>query len=118
VGTPGRSQSCVSAFQWQGRKIGSQPEKDTNEEQNIMSGVASVVDSDGRRLTCGAGSGVTDSSQIGVNPLVEDEKHAMVATSCDQVCDFRLCGDTRALNDAPMTESQSAHEFFVSIAAT
>uniref|UniRef100_A0A5K3FIJ4 Uncharacterized protein n=1 Tax=Mesocestoides corti TaxID=53468 RepID=A0A5K3FIJ4_MESCO len=41
----------------------------------------------------------------------------MVATSCDRRCDSRLCGVTRALNDAPGTESQSAHEFSVSSAA-
>uniref|UniRef100_A0A5K3EKE6 Lipoprotein n=1 Tax=Mesocestoides corti TaxID=53468 RepID=A0A5K3EKE6_MESCO len=46
---------CPSAFQWHARKIGSQPEKDTTEVQYIMSGVASVVDSDGRRLTRGSG---------------------------------------------------------------
>uniref|UniRef100_A0A5K3FZG3 Ig-like domain-containing protein n=1 Tax=Mesocestoides corti TaxID=53468 RepID=A0A5K3FZG3_MESCO len=47
---------CLSVFQWHARKISSQPEKDTNEEQYIMSGVASVADSDGRRLTCMSGS--------------------------------------------------------------
>uniref|UniRef100_A0A5K3F6T4 Kinesin motor domain-containing protein n=1 Tax=Mesocestoides corti TaxID=53468 RepID=A0A5K3F6T4_MESCO len=62
-------------------------------------------------------SGVTDSKHIGVNPLVEGEKHAKVATSCDRGCDFRLCGVTRALNDAPDTENQFFHEIFVSIAA-
>uniref|UniRef100_A0A5K3FCI3 Ovule protein n=1 Tax=Mesocestoides corti TaxID=53468 RepID=A0A5K3FCI3_MESCO len=36
-------------------RLGSQPEKDTTEEQHIMSGVASVADSDGRRLTRGSG---------------------------------------------------------------
>uniref|UniRef100_A0A5K3FVB9 RNase_PH domain-containing protein n=1 Tax=Mesocestoides corti TaxID=53468 RepID=A0A5K3FVB9_MESCO len=36
-------------------KEGSQPEKDMDETQYIMTGVASVVDSDGRRLTCGSG---------------------------------------------------------------
>uniref|UniRef100_A0A5K3FBD3 Ig-like domain-containing protein n=1 Tax=Mesocestoides corti TaxID=53468 RepID=A0A5K3FBD3_MESCO len=46
---------CLSAFQWLARKVSSQPEKGTNEEQYIMSGVASVVDSDGRRLTCSSG---------------------------------------------------------------
>uniref|UniRef100_A0A5K3G1A6 Polyprotein n=1 Tax=Mesocestoides corti TaxID=53468 RepID=A0A5K3G1A6_MESCO len=44
-----------SAFQWHARKISSQPEKDTAEEQYIMSGVARIVDSDGRHLTCGSG---------------------------------------------------------------
>uniref|UniRef100_A0A5K3FXU5 ABC transmembrane type-1 domain-containing protein n=1 Tax=Mesocestoides corti TaxID=53468 RepID=A0A5K3FXU5_MESCO len=46
---------CLSAIQWHARKISSQSEKDTNEVQNIMSGVASVVDSDGRCLACGYG---------------------------------------------------------------
>uniref|UniRef100_A0A5K3EL42 SURF1-like protein n=1 Tax=Mesocestoides corti TaxID=53468 RepID=A0A5K3EL42_MESCO len=46
---------CLSAFQWHARKISSQPEKDTNEEQYIMGCVASVKDSDGRSLTCGSG---------------------------------------------------------------
>uniref|UniRef100_A0A5K3FY99 YD repeat-containing protein n=1 Tax=Mesocestoides corti TaxID=53468 RepID=A0A5K3FY99_MESCO len=46
---------CLSAFQWHARKISSQPEKDTTEVQYTMSGVASVVDSDGRRLTRGSG---------------------------------------------------------------
>uniref|UniRef100_A0A5K3EHA1 FBPase domain-containing protein n=1 Tax=Mesocestoides corti TaxID=53468 RepID=A0A5K3EHA1_MESCO len=55
IGLPGLSQYCVSAFQWHARKISSQPEKEANEVQYIMSGVASVVDSDGRRLTCGSG---------------------------------------------------------------
>uniref|UniRef100_A0A5K3FYS0 Transmembrane protein n=1 Tax=Mesocestoides corti TaxID=53468 RepID=A0A5K3FYS0_MESCO len=45
---------CLSAFQWHSRRIGSKPENDTNGVQYIMSGVASVVDSDGRRLTCGS----------------------------------------------------------------
>uniref|UniRef100_A0A5K3FWX0 Uncharacterized protein n=1 Tax=Mesocestoides corti TaxID=53468 RepID=A0A5K3FWX0_MESCO len=43
---------CPSSFQWRARKISSQPEKDTTEEQYIMNGVAN---SDGRRLTCGSG---------------------------------------------------------------
>uniref|UniRef100_A0A5K3FI24 RNase H domain-containing protein n=1 Tax=Mesocestoides corti TaxID=53468 RepID=A0A5K3FI24_MESCO len=42
---------CPSAFQWQARMMSSQPENDVNEEQYIISGVASVVDSDGGRLT-------------------------------------------------------------------
>uniref|UniRef100_A0A5K3F5N1 DUF4005 domain-containing protein n=1 Tax=Mesocestoides corti TaxID=53468 RepID=A0A5K3F5N1_MESCO len=42
---------CLSVFQWHARKISSQPEKDTTEVQLIMSGVASVEDSDGGRLT-------------------------------------------------------------------
>uniref|UniRef100_A0A5K3FIW3 DUF1540 domain-containing protein n=1 Tax=Mesocestoides corti TaxID=53468 RepID=A0A5K3FIW3_MESCO len=41
----------------------------------------------------------------------------MLATSCNRGCDFRPCGVTWTLNDAPETESQSAHEFSVSIAA-
>uniref|UniRef100_A0A5K3EZU6 Uncharacterized protein n=1 Tax=Mesocestoides corti TaxID=53468 RepID=A0A5K3EZU6_MESCO len=44
---------CPSAIQWRAGTEGSQPEKDMDEMQYIMSGVASVVDSDGRRLTCG-----------------------------------------------------------------
>uniref|UniRef100_A0A5K3F588 DUF5641 domain-containing protein n=1 Tax=Mesocestoides corti TaxID=53468 RepID=A0A5K3F588_MESCO len=44
-----------SVFQWYARKIGRQPEKETNEDQYIMSGVANVVDSDGRRLKCDSG---------------------------------------------------------------
>uniref|UniRef100_A0A5K3FJZ1 Ovule protein n=1 Tax=Mesocestoides corti TaxID=53468 RepID=A0A5K3FJZ1_MESCO len=39
---------CLFVFQWHARKISSQPEKDTNEVQYIISGVASVVDLDGR----------------------------------------------------------------------
>uniref|UniRef100_A0A5K3FEL9 Pep3_Vps18 domain-containing protein n=1 Tax=Mesocestoides corti TaxID=53468 RepID=A0A5K3FEL9_MESCO len=46
------------------------------------------------------------------------ERHAMVATSCDRGRDFWLYGVPRALNDAPETESQSAHEFSVSIVTT
>uniref|UniRef100_A0A5K3G252 Uncharacterized protein n=1 Tax=Mesocestoides corti TaxID=53468 RepID=A0A5K3G252_MESCO len=46
---------CLPVFQWHARKISSQPEKDTIEVQYIMSGVASAVDSDGRRLTRGSG---------------------------------------------------------------
>uniref|UniRef100_A0A5K3FZ85 Polyprotein n=1 Tax=Mesocestoides corti TaxID=53468 RepID=A0A5K3FZ85_MESCO len=46
---------CLSAFQWHAREISSQPEKDTTEVQYIMGGVASVADSDGRRLTRGSG---------------------------------------------------------------
>uniref|UniRef100_A0A5K3G6L2 Uncharacterized protein n=1 Tax=Mesocestoides corti TaxID=53468 RepID=A0A5K3G6L2_MESCO len=46
---------CLSVFQWHARKISSQPEKDTTEEQYIMSGVASVADTDGRRLTRSSG---------------------------------------------------------------
>uniref|UniRef100_A0A5K3G591 Zf-CRD domain-containing protein n=1 Tax=Mesocestoides corti TaxID=53468 RepID=A0A5K3G591_MESCO len=107
----------LSEFQWYGRKIGSQQEKDTNEVQHTISGVASVADSDGRCLTCGSGFCVTDTSHIGVNPLVEGEKHSIVATSCDRGCDFRLCGVTRALNDAYGTVRRSAHEFSVYIAA-
>uniref|UniRef100_A0A5K3FYB9 Uncharacterized protein n=1 Tax=Mesocestoides corti TaxID=53468 RepID=A0A5K3FYB9_MESCO len=43
---------CLSAFQWHARKINSQPDKNTNEEQYITSDVASVVDSGGRCLMC------------------------------------------------------------------
>ncbi|VDD84568.1 unnamed protein product [Mesocestoides corti] len=39
----GSNQSCVSAFQWHARKISNEPEKDTTEQQYVMSGVASVV---------------------------------------------------------------------------
>uniref|UniRef100_A0A5K3ERR3 Uncharacterized protein n=1 Tax=Mesocestoides corti TaxID=53468 RepID=A0A5K3ERR3_MESCO len=39
---------CLSAFQWHARKISSQHEIDTNEKHYIMSGIVSVVDSDGR----------------------------------------------------------------------
>uniref|UniRef100_A0A5K3G2R3 LAG1_DNAbind domain-containing protein n=1 Tax=Mesocestoides corti TaxID=53468 RepID=A0A5K3G2R3_MESCO len=41
----------LSGFRWHARKVSSQPEKDRTEEQYILSGVASVMDSDGRRLT-------------------------------------------------------------------
>uniref|UniRef100_A0A5K3EVT9 Uncharacterized protein n=1 Tax=Mesocestoides corti TaxID=53468 RepID=A0A5K3EVT9_MESCO len=47
---------CLSAIQWHARKINSQPDKNTNEVQYLMSGVASVVDSGERRLMCGSGS--------------------------------------------------------------
>uniref|UniRef100_A0A5K3G040 GCV_T domain-containing protein n=1 Tax=Mesocestoides corti TaxID=53468 RepID=A0A5K3G040_MESCO len=46
---------CLSAIQWHAGKEGSQPEKDMDEMQYIMSGMTSVVDSDGRRLTRGSG---------------------------------------------------------------
>uniref|UniRef100_A0A5K3F2D4 Ig-like domain-containing protein n=1 Tax=Mesocestoides corti TaxID=53468 RepID=A0A5K3F2D4_MESCO len=46
---------CLSAIQWHAGKEGSQPEKGMDEMQYIMSGVASVADSDGRRLTCVSG---------------------------------------------------------------
>uniref|UniRef100_A0A5K3EXI8 Uncharacterized protein n=1 Tax=Mesocestoides corti TaxID=53468 RepID=A0A5K3EXI8_MESCO len=37
---------CRSAFQWYAREISSQPKNDTTEVMDIISGVASVVDSD------------------------------------------------------------------------
>uniref|UniRef100_A0A5K3FJU8 Transposable element protein n=1 Tax=Mesocestoides corti TaxID=53468 RepID=A0A5K3FJU8_MESCO len=46
---------CLSAFQWHVRKISSQPEKDMTEVLYIMGDMASVVDSDGMRLTCDSG---------------------------------------------------------------
>uniref|UniRef100_A0A5K3FFR2 Peptidase A1 domain-containing protein n=1 Tax=Mesocestoides corti TaxID=53468 RepID=A0A5K3FFR2_MESCO len=46
---------CFPALEWHARKISSQPENDANEEHYIKSGVASVVNSDGRGLTCGYG---------------------------------------------------------------
>uniref|UniRef100_A0A5K3F742 RUN domain-containing protein n=1 Tax=Mesocestoides corti TaxID=53468 RepID=A0A5K3F742_MESCO len=46
---------CLSAIQWHAEKISSQPQKDMDEMLYIMSGVASVADSDGRRLTRGSG---------------------------------------------------------------
>uniref|UniRef100_A0A5K3G2M2 Secreted protein n=1 Tax=Mesocestoides corti TaxID=53468 RepID=A0A5K3G2M2_MESCO len=46
---------CLSAIQWHARKEGSQPEKDMDEKQYIMSGMTSVLDSDGRCLTRGSG---------------------------------------------------------------
>uniref|UniRef100_A0A5K3EUV9 Secreted protein n=1 Tax=Mesocestoides corti TaxID=53468 RepID=A0A5K3EUV9_MESCO len=46
---------CLYAFQWHARKVSCQPEKGTTEEQYMMSRVASIVDSDGRRLTRGTG---------------------------------------------------------------
>uniref|UniRef100_A0A5K3F772 RING-type E3 ubiquitin transferase n=1 Tax=Mesocestoides corti TaxID=53468 RepID=A0A5K3F772_MESCO len=46
---------CLTAIQWHGGKEGSQLETDMDEMQYIMSGVASVVDSDGRCLTRGSG---------------------------------------------------------------
>uniref|UniRef100_A0A5K3EPL7 Uncharacterized protein n=1 Tax=Mesocestoides corti TaxID=53468 RepID=A0A5K3EPL7_MESCO len=36
---------CLFAFQWHARKIGSHPEKDTNEEPYLMIGVSSLVHS-------------------------------------------------------------------------
>uniref|UniRef100_A0A5K3G4C8 Uncharacterized protein n=1 Tax=Mesocestoides corti TaxID=53468 RepID=A0A5K3G4C8_MESCO len=44
--------------------------------------------------------------------------HGAEATLRDLWCDFRLRGGVRTLNDAPEAESQSAHEFSVSIIAT
>uniref|UniRef100_A0A5K3G547 Envelope glycoprotein n=1 Tax=Mesocestoides corti TaxID=53468 RepID=A0A5K3G547_MESCO len=46
---------CPSAFRWHARKISRQPEKDTNEVQYIMSGVANVADWDEQIPTCGSG---------------------------------------------------------------
>uniref|UniRef100_A0A5K3EJ16 DOMON domain-containing protein n=1 Tax=Mesocestoides corti TaxID=53468 RepID=A0A5K3EJ16_MESCO len=46
---------CLFMFQWQVRKTSSQPETDTNGKQFVMSGTASVEDSDGRILTFGSG---------------------------------------------------------------
>uniref|UniRef100_A0A5K3EMJ3 Sema domain-containing protein n=1 Tax=Mesocestoides corti TaxID=53468 RepID=A0A5K3EMJ3_MESCO len=46
---------CLSVFQRHARKISSQPEKDTNEVQYLLSGMASVVDSDEGRRTCDSG---------------------------------------------------------------
>uniref|UniRef100_A0A5K3FJG9 Late endosomal/lysosomal adaptor and MAPK and MTOR activator 5 n=1 Tax=Mesocestoides corti TaxID=53468 RepID=A0A5K3FJG9_MESCO len=48
---------CLSAIEWHAGKKGSQPEKDTTEEQYIMSGVASAVDSDGRARVFYSGVG-------------------------------------------------------------
>uniref|UniRef100_A0A5K3FU33 Uncharacterized protein n=1 Tax=Mesocestoides corti TaxID=53468 RepID=A0A5K3FU33_MESCO len=47
---------CPSAIQWHAGKEGTQPEKEMDEMQYIMSGVASVVDSDGRHQIWGSGS--------------------------------------------------------------
>uniref|UniRef100_A0A5K3F8Z7 Uncharacterized protein n=1 Tax=Mesocestoides corti TaxID=53468 RepID=A0A5K3F8Z7_MESCO len=54
-GEPSQELRTASLLRWHARKIGSQPEKDTNEEQRIMIGVANVEDSDRRRLTCSSG---------------------------------------------------------------
>uniref|UniRef100_A0A5K3F6R2 Late endosomal/lysosomal adaptor and MAPK and MTOR activator 5 n=1 Tax=Mesocestoides corti TaxID=53468 RepID=A0A5K3F6R2_MESCO len=55
---------CPSALQWHARKTSSQPEKDTNEEQYILSSMATVVDSDGRRLMCGSGLRVVNKASL------------------------------------------------------
>uniref|UniRef100_A0A5K3FF67 Transposase n=1 Tax=Mesocestoides corti TaxID=53468 RepID=A0A5K3FF67_MESCO len=57
--------------------------------------------------------GMTDGSHIG-----DGSQHGVEATSRDRWCDFRMRLGVRALNDAPVAESQSAHEFPVSIVAT
>uniref|UniRef100_A0A5K3G2F8 Secreted protein n=1 Tax=Mesocestoides corti TaxID=53468 RepID=A0A5K3G2F8_MESCO len=49
---------CLSVIQWHAGKEGSQPEKDTTEEQYIMSGMTSVVDSDGRARVFYSGVGL------------------------------------------------------------
>uniref|UniRef100_A0A5K3FG27 Acyl-CoA dehydrogenase n=1 Tax=Mesocestoides corti TaxID=53468 RepID=A0A5K3FG27_MESCO len=54
-GEPSQKLRTASLLRWYAGKEGSQPEKDMNEMQYIMSGVASLVDSDGRRLTRGSG---------------------------------------------------------------
>uniref|UniRef100_A0A5K3G1H1 RING-type E3 ubiquitin transferase n=1 Tax=Mesocestoides corti TaxID=53468 RepID=A0A5K3G1H1_MESCO len=46
---------CLTSLQWHARKVSSLTERGTNEEQYIMSGVASLVDSYGKRLTCVSG---------------------------------------------------------------
>uniref|UniRef100_A0A5K3F6V8 Pirin n=1 Tax=Mesocestoides corti TaxID=53468 RepID=A0A5K3F6V8_MESCO len=48
---PSQKLRTASFLGWHVRKTGSQPEKNTNEVQYIMSGVVSVADSDGRHLT-------------------------------------------------------------------
>uniref|UniRef100_A0A5K3F8J2 Type VI secretion system tip protein VgrG n=1 Tax=Mesocestoides corti TaxID=53468 RepID=A0A5K3F8J2_MESCO len=62
-------------------------------------------------------SGIADCLYLGGQSLVEGNLHGMEATSRDQRGDSLLRGVTRAFNDAPGTESQSAHELSVSIAA-
>uniref|UniRef100_A0A5K3EUD8 LCCL domain-containing protein n=1 Tax=Mesocestoides corti TaxID=53468 RepID=A0A5K3EUD8_MESCO len=69
---------------------------------------------DGNAVYC---SGTADSCHLGAQSLAEGNRHGVVTTSCDRGCDFRLHGVMRALNDAPGTESQFAHEFSVSFAA-
>uniref|UniRef100_A0A5K3FMD5 Transposase n=1 Tax=Mesocestoides corti TaxID=53468 RepID=A0A5K3FMD5_MESCO len=54
-GEPIRKLRAASLLRWHAGKEGSQPEKDTTEKQYIMGGVASAVDSDGRRLACSSG---------------------------------------------------------------
>uniref|UniRef100_A0A5K3FKR4 PPM-type phosphatase domain-containing protein n=1 Tax=Mesocestoides corti TaxID=53468 RepID=A0A5K3FKR4_MESCO len=82
----------------------SEDDKDSRSQLDLVHGAKpedeDMFNSGGEAVYC---SGVTDCSHIGVSPLVEGEKHAMVATSCDRGYDFRLCGVTRALNDAPGT---------------
>ncbi|VDD75567.1 unnamed protein product [Mesocestoides corti] len=56
---------------------------------------------------------MTDGGHIG-----DGVEHGVEAASRDRWCDFRLRGGVRALNDAPGAESQSAHDFSVSIVAT
>uniref|UniRef100_A0A5K3EZ16 SRCR domain-containing protein n=1 Tax=Mesocestoides corti TaxID=53468 RepID=A0A5K3EZ16_MESCO len=46
---------CRSAIQWHARKIGCQPETNTSGNWHITRGEASVVNSDGLRLTCFSG---------------------------------------------------------------
>ncbi|VDD77041.1 unnamed protein product [Mesocestoides corti] len=46
---------CLSSFKWHARMTISKPENNTDEWHYIMIGVASVVDSDGRRLARGSG---------------------------------------------------------------
>ncbi|VDD81894.1 unnamed protein product [Mesocestoides corti] len=56
---------------------------------------------------------MTGGSHIG-----DGSEHGVEATSRDRWCDFRVRGGVRASNDAPKAESESAHEFSVSIVAT
>uniref|UniRef100_A0A5K3FZB4 HELP domain-containing protein n=1 Tax=Mesocestoides corti TaxID=53468 RepID=A0A5K3FZB4_MESCO len=66
----------LSAIQWHAGKEGSQPERDMDEMQYIMSGVASVVDSDGRaRVIYTGGSGCVRITRIEPQPFLFSGQH-------------------------------------------
>ncbi|VDD78481.1 unnamed protein product [Mesocestoides corti] len=58
---------------------------------------------------------MADIYHIGTQSLVKSNQHFVVMASCDREHDFRQRGVKLALNYGLETESQSAHEFCVSL---